>query len=155
MRWGLVLGLLMGGTAHARAPGWGSGLALGEPVAATASYRLDDKLAGQALFGWSFGQRQVHLSADAIYDVIEIPSDDAMGFSYPVYLGAGLRLRAGHPKGAPNRPGATLGFRFPLGVGVVPDASPVEVFFEIVPVMVVLPLVEGGVDATLGGRYYF
>jgi hypothetical protein len=155
MRWGIALGLLLGTSAQARAPGLGAGLALGEPVAITAAYRLDDKMAAQGLLGWSFGQRQVHLSADAVYDLIEIPSEEAMGFSYPVYLGGGLRLRMGHPKGAPNRPGATLGLRLPIGVGVIPDASPVEVFFEIVPVLVFLPIVEGGVDATLGGRLYF
>jgi len=133
----------------------GAGLTLGEPVGISAAYRVDEKLAGQGVVGWSFGQRQLHLSADAVYDLIEIPSDDAMGFSYPVYMGGGLRIRAGHPKGAPNRPGATLGLRLPVGVGVVPDASPVEVFFEIVPVLVLLPHIDGGVDASLGGRFYF
>ena len=152
---GALCGLLVAGTAHGRSQGLGVGLALGEPVAVTAAYRMDDKLAGQALLGWSFGQRQLHLSADAVYDIFEIPSDDAMGFSYPVYLGGGFRMRSGHPEGAPNRPGATLGLRLPVGVGVVPDASPVEVFFEIVPVLVFVPIVEGGVDAAFGGRFYF
>jgi hypothetical protein len=121
----------------------------------TGSYRVDPRFAAQAELGWSFGQRQLHISADGVYDLLEIPSDDAMGFSYPVYAGAGLRLRAGHPRGAANRPGATLGVRLPIGVGVVPDASPVEVFFEIVPVMILLPYVHGGVDAALGGRVFF
>ena len=152
---GALLGLVVAGPAYGRAQGLGAGLALGEPVAVTAAYRIDDKLSGQALLGWSFGQRQLHLSADAVYDLFEIPSDEAMGFSYPIYMGGGLRLRSGHPEGAPNRPGATLGLRFPLGVGVVPDASPVEVFFEIVPVMVFVPTLEGGVDAAFGGRYFF
>ena len=144
-----LLSLLLAGTAQARSPGLGAGLALGEPVGVTAAYRVDDKLAGHGLLGWSFGLRQLHLSADAVYDLMEIPSDEAMGFSYPVYLGGGLRIRAGHPRGAPNRPGATLGFRLPLGVRLVPDASPVEVFFEIVPVLVVLPVGDGGVDGPL------
>ena len=150
-----LISLLLMGSAHARTPGLGAGMTLGEPVGITAAYRVDERLAAQGLLGWSFGQRQLQISADAIYDLLEIPSDDAMGFSYPVYVGAGLRVRAGHPKGAPSRPGATLGFRIPLGVGVIPDASPVEVFFEIVPVIVVAPEVDGGVDAALGGRFYF
>jgi hypothetical protein len=153
---GLALGhTTLGHTAQARPPGIGVGATLGEPISLTGSYRVDDKLAAQGLLGWSFGQRQLHISVDGVYDLLEIPSDEAMGFSYPVYLGAGLRIRAGHPKGAPSRPGATLGLRLPIGVGVVPDASPVEVFFEIVPVLVFVPVVEGGVDATLGGRVFF
>ncbi len=151
----LFLATLLGGTAMARSTGIGAGLTLGEPVGASGSYRMDDRLAFQGQLGWSFGQRQLHLSADAVYDVVEIPSDDAMGFSYPVYLGSGLRLRSGHPKGAANRPGATLGLRFPVGVAVIPEASAVEVFFELVPVLVVLPYIDGGVDAALGGRIVF
>jgi hypothetical protein len=151
----LILAGLLGGSAHARAPGLGLGLTLGEPVGTTASYRVNDRAAVQGQLGWSFGQRQVHFSVDGIYDVLEIPSDESMGFAYPLYLGAGLRLRAGHPKGAPDRPGATLGLRLPVGVGVIPDASPLEVFFELVPVLVIVPYVTGGVDAVLGGRVVF
>jgi hypothetical protein len=146
---------MLGGAAHARAPGLGLGLTLGEPVGVTASYRLDDRVAVQGQLGWSFGQRQAHMSIDGIFDVLEIPSDDAMGFTYPIYMGAGLRLRAGHPKGAPGRPGATLGLRLPVGVGVIPDDSPVEVFFELAPVLVFVPYAAGGVDAALGGRVVF
>jgi len=124
-------------------------------VGATVSYRLDQALAFQGMLGWSFGQRQLQVSADAIYDVMEIPSDDDMGFSYPLYFGAGLRVRSGHPSGAANRPGATTGVRFPLGVGVIPDRSTVEVFFELVPVMVFAPYIHGGWDAGLGGRISF
>lgn len=150
----LAVGLLLLSTTnptHARSLGLGLGAVLGEPVGASASYRFQERIAAQAHLGWRFSQQRAHLSVDGIFDLVDIPTDDAMGFHYPLYMGLGLRLLS---RGAGGQKSG-LGLRFPIGVAVIPDASPIEVFFELAPVIAVVPAGPVGLDTVLGGRVTF
>jgi hypothetical protein len=150
----LALGLLLLSAinpVHARSLGLGMGAVLGEPVGASASYRFQERIAVQAHLGWRFSQHKAHLGVDGIIDLIDIPTDDAMGFHYPLYMGLGLRLLSRGSRGSKGG----LGLRIPTGVAVIPDASPIEVFFELAPVLAVVPAGPVGLDAVLGGRVVF
>jgi hypothetical protein len=153
---GVALGLLFTtGTAHAVPQGLAVGAQLGEPVAATAAYRWNEEMTVQLAQGWSFGQKRFHMSLDYLYTFAEIDADEGMGLSYPVYVGAGLRLRAFGTSDSASEERGNFGFRFPIGAAVSPDHIPVEVYFEMAPVWVVAPISHGGFDGGIGGRLFF
>ncbi len=153
---GAIVGMVLAtGTAQATPKGLALGLQLGEPLAATVAYRWNDEMTARLSQGWSFGQQRFHMSADYLYTVTEIESDESMGLSYPVYVGAGLRLRAFGTLSTPSEERGNFGFRFPIGAAVSPDHIPLEVYFEMAPVWVVAPISHGGFDGGIGGRLFF
>ena len=153
---GAALGLMVVlGSAQAVPRGLALGVQLGEPVAATVAYRWNEEMTVQLAQGWSFGQKRFHMSADYLYTVTEIESDEGMGLSYPVYVGAGLRLRAFGSNAPASEDRGNFGFRFPIGAAVSPDHIPLEVYFEMAPVWVVTPISHGGFDGGIGGRLFF
>jgi hypothetical protein len=147
----LLLGGLVGSAAQARTIGVGVGAVVGEPVGATASFRFHPRFAAQMHAGWRFSQQRAHWNLDGVADLIDIPTDDAMGFTYPVYAGLGLRVLSTSASGRKT----AVGLRIPMGVAVIPDASPVEVFFEVTPVAPLAPKGPMGLDAVLGCRVVF
>ena len=149
----LIGGLL--GVAMGTPRGLAVGAQLGEPVAVSVSYRWTDQMTVQLAQGWSFGQKRMHMGLDYLYTFSEIPSDDAMGLRYPVYVGAGLRLRAFGNGGSASDDPQDFGFRFPIGAVAAPDHIPMEVYFEMAPVWVVAPRTRGGFDGGIGGRLFF
>ena len=150
----LFLGGLMG-LSVAAPRGLGVGAQLGEPVSVSLAYRWNDEMTVQLAQGWSFGQKRMHMGLDYLYTFSEIPSDDGMGMRYPVYVGAGLRLRAFGSGGSPSDDPQDFGFRFPIGAVAAPDHIPMEVYFEMAPVWVVAPRSRGGFDGGIGGRLFF
>ncbi len=148
----LICGFM--GVAIATPRGLAVGAQLGEPVALSLAYRLNDQMTIQLAQGWSFGQKRMHTGLDYLYTFSEIPSDDGMGLSYPVYVGAGLRLRA-FGGGSPSDDPQDFGLRFPIGAVAAPDHIPMEVYFEMAPVWVVAPRSRGGFDGGIGGRLFF
>jgi len=151
----LALAAAPGFEAHGRAMGLGVGLALGEPVSATIAYRIDEVQTVQALQGWSFGQKRMHMGLDYVYTVSEITSDESMGLRYPVSLGVGLRGRMFGSGTVAAQERGSFGLRFPFCVGVEPESFPLEVYFEMAPVWVVAPISHGGFDGGIGGRIFF
>ena len=141
--------------AHGRAQGLGVGVALGEPVSLSVSYRSDEKQTVQFLQGWSFGQKRMHMSVDYLYTISEITSDDTLGLKYPVSIGVGLRGRMFGSDTVAAEERGVVGFRFPFSVGVEPESFPLEVYFEMAPVWVVAPISHGGFDGGIGGRVFF
>jgi len=147
--------LLSMGSADAAPQGLAVGAQLGEPVSATLAYRWNDEMTVQLAQGWSFGQKRFHMGLDYLYTFTEIDADEGMGLSYPVYFGAGLRLRAFGSSDSPSEEPGSFGFRFPVGAAVSPDHVPIEVYFEMAPVWVVAPTSRGGFDGGIGGRLFF
>ncbi len=137
-----------------RAGGVGVGALLGEPVAATAMLRWNEREAIQGVVGWSFGQKRMHVGADYLYTATEIEADDRMGLRYPVYVGAGLRVRMLGEDTTAGKERGNVGLRFPFGVSVEPDHLPLEVYFEMAPVWVMIPVSHGGFDGGIGLRVF-
>ncbi len=144
----ILLSIAAGPTAHARAPGFSVGGVVGEPVGGSAAYRFNERLAVQSHLGWRFSQRRFHWSFDGVYDLVDIPTDDAMGFTYPVYMGLGFRVLSGNSYDLSS----SMGMRIPMGVAVIPESSRVEVFLELAPVIELVPSGPVGLDAVLGCR---
>ncbi len=151
----LVVATLMPGLAHGRVVGLGVGVLLGEPVSLSVAYRPDERQSIQLVQGWSFGQKRMHTGIDYLYTSTEIPADETLGLRYPVYVGVGLRARLFGSSTVAAQERGNFGFRFPVGVGVEPDNLPMEVYFEMAPVWVLMPTSHGGFDGAIGARLYF
>jgi len=150
-----VLASMMPSLAEGRAMGLGVGVLLGEPVALSIAYRPDERQSFQLVQGWSFGQKRMHAGIDYLFTATEIPADETLGLSYPVYVGIGLRGRFFGTSTVAAQERGNFGFRFPVGVGVEPEELPLEVYFEMAPVWVIAPISHGGFDGEIGARLYF
>ncbi|MAY79345.1 MAG: hypothetical protein CL930_00995 [Deltaproteobacteria bacterium] len=152
-----LLGLMFvgGSVAQATPMGIGVGAVLGEPLGFTVGYRWEENMAVQVVNGWSVGGKGLHLSGDFLYTVTEIPSDEGMGLNYPVYMGAGIRIRMAGPDTPAYEAKGSVGLRFPIVAAVTPDHIPLEVFFEMVPIWILFPESHPGFDGGIGARVYF
>ena len=68
---------------------------------------------------------------------------------FPLYYGIGGRYNSGAGYEG------SLGVRGVFGIAWFPHNTPIDVFFELVPVFQVTPLTGLGIDAGLGIRYFF
>ena len=48
-----------------------------------------------------------------------------------------------------------FGIRFPLGINLYIAEAPIDIFFEIVPILNLAPKTDLDLNAALGIRYYF
>lgn len=127
---------------------FGVGVMLGEPTGASLKYWLSDRLALDGGVGVSFrGEDNLHLHSDVLYhfpDVIDIGRG-----SLPIYVGGGVRY-----KFRDNRDDL-FGFRVPAGIAYMFEDIPVDVFFEVAPVLDVHPETKWRFTAGIGARYWF
>lgn len=160
---GLVSTLLWGlaATAHASdGPyGFGIGVVAGDPSGLSFGYRPGDEWMLQAAAGWSLVNDRLHLNVDYLYNITILQAPDAGGVSFPVYVGVGGRLRLGDDwdddwdnDGWDDE---GVGLRVPIGIAVLPDRAPFDVFLEIAPAIILIPETEGEVDGGIGARFYF
>ena len=124
----------------------GAGIILGEPTGISVKAWLDEGMAADAAVAWSFmGDPSLYIHANALYhiNVLDTGSENYLA----PYLGVGANLRFGNDLG--------LGLRVPIGVSLLLNVAPVELFAEFSPGIGLLP--ETGFDpgAGLGARFYF
>jgi hypothetical protein len=147
----LVLLLALGSTAWCEAGKFGLGLVLGDPSGLSGKLWLDREHAvdfALGTYGYYLGQTYngVNLHADYLwhrYGVFGNRSTE-VGTRMPLYLGVG---------GVLSSPG-TLGARGVVGVTYIFE-QPFDVFLELAPTLLLAPDVGVGIDAGLGGRFYF
>jgi len=130
--------------------GTGLGVIVGEPTGVSAKFWLSENMAVDAAAAWSVSRHTaLHVHADMLYhnaDLLKVPVGEL-----PAYVGIGGRFKlAGREEGQP-----VVGVRVPLGLEYLFEPVPIGVFFEVVPVLNVLPRTEFDVNGGLGGRWYF
>ncbi len=148
---GLVLALTSVACLRADHRNFGLGVELGAPTALSGKLWLNHENAVDFAIGglgYYYGRNYggVNVHADYLwhrYGVFGGPGNDA-GAKMPLYLGIGGVFQS--PE--------VVGVRGVIGVTYLFDA-PFDVFFELAPTLVVLPYSGFGVDAGLGGRFYF
>ena len=133
------------------ARGVGLGLVAGYPLRLSVSYKKDGPVWFEGGVGWPYGAA-VEADANVLLTVVELPIDNVPDTHYPVWLGAGARLRV-VPGYAPYA--FDWGLRVPVGVGVEHDRLPIEVFAEVVPIISLWPVPYGAVEGGVGARFYF
>jgi hypothetical protein len=171
MRTALALAIVIGIAAPARAqsfsgPGgdgargmdkgtFGVGIIVGEPVGVTAKLYLTDDRAIQAAVGSAFIGGGLQLHGDYVFHPYILQSRDS--FVLPVYVGPGVRLidyNTGRDQSA-----FALGVRGVAGLLFDFKAVPLDVFFEIAPVLEYKFSSGAGFQLSLnvgaGIRYYF
>jgi hypothetical protein len=127
----------------------GAGVIIGEPTGASLKYWLDDRVAVDGAFGWSFHNDSVfYMQSDVLwhnFDLIPVPRG-----RLPVYFGVGGLVRF-----RDNNNDNQVGIRVPVGLSYMPDDLPMDVFVEIGPALDITPNVQGEVTGGVGVRYWF
>lgn len=143
----LLLGLTLLWCSAARAETFGVGVILGEPTGLSFKQWVGDHTAIDAAAAWSFGHESAfHVHLDYLIHTRGRSDPDIGRMLF--YLGIGGRLKAEEDEGR-------IGARIPLGIAYEFDESPVDVFFEIAPILDLAPETELRVNGGFGIRYFF
>jgi hypothetical protein len=125
---------------------FGIGLILGEPTGLTAKYYLGGNNALDFGLAWSLGRHSsFHAHADYLihkFDVFDVETG-----RLPFYYGLGARVIGGDH--------GLVGIRVPIGVSYYFQNDPLEIFFEVVPILDLAPSTSFSGNGGLGIRYYF
>jgi len=156
MKFKLAIAVLMlaAASANARPPeDFGIGVIVGEPTGLSLKYWLDDERAIDAAAAESFSENDsFQLHGDYLIHDYDLFGLDEMPFYYG--LGARLKLKDSDGSGR-NRRHDMFGIRVPLGITYIFEDAPVDLFFELVPVLDLSPEVELDIGAAVGFRFYF
>ena len=126
----------------------GVGVLLGEPTGVSVKYFLNDTIAVDGAFGWSFhNETDPHLHADLLwhkFDLFSVPEG-----KLPVYVGVGGRVKFR------DNNDDRVGFRLPIGVSYIFEDLPMDVFTEVAPIIDFTPSTRGGFNIGVGVRWWF
>lgn len=125
---------------------FGLGLILGDPAGINLKYWTGSTTALSGAFAWSVGKEKAFL-AHVDYVFHDFGMFKVKTGRLGLYYGAGARLKTN---------GETrVGIRIPLGVTYVFERAPLDVFFEVAPLLDVIPETKGDVQGGAGVRLYF
>jgi hypothetical protein len=145
----LVLALaimLFSGVARSQEKDFGLGIILGEPTGISAKKWLDDKSALDGAVAWSLvTPSSFHLHADYLYHDFNIFT--VKKGKLPLYFGIGFRIRIGDED--------RIGIRIPVGICYIFEQSPLDIFFELGPVLDLTPATRLRLTSSVGIRYFF
>jgi hypothetical protein len=143
----VVIGLGISG--EARGNDFGLGVIIGEPTGISAKAWLSHKSALDFALAWSFEEHaRFHVHGDYLlhsYNLIVIDS-----VAIPVYYGIGGRLVL-----RDEDHDDLLGVRIPFGIEYLPADVPIDVFFELVPILNLTPDTDIRFNGAVGIRYLF
>ena len=142
-----LLGLiLLPITIKAQDSGIGLGIFLGEPTGVSLKSWVGRREALDVAVAWSFeGEGAIHIHADYLFHnfrLFHIEKGDLV-----LYYGIGARIKTVHK--------TQVGVRIPLGLSYLFEKDPIEIFFELGPIMNVTPRTLFRMTTGVGVRYYF
>ena len=138
--------VLFSGVARSQEKGFGLGIILGEPTGISAKKWLDDKSALDGAVAWSLvTPSSFHLHADYLYHNFNI--FNVKKGKLPLYFGIGFRIRIGDED--------RVGIRIPVGICYIFEQSPLDIFFELGPVLDLTPATRLRLTSSVGIRYFF
>ncbi len=133
---------------HARKDGFGLGVIIGEPTGPTFKVWTGPKTAIDGAVAWSLdGNEDIHLHMDYLIHDFSIAKVDKGRF--PLYYGIGGRIRF-HDRNQDDQ----IGVRIPVGMAYLFPNSPLELFFEVVPIVDLAPSTELDFNGGAGIRFY-
>ena len=140
----LIVLLLCFQLTMAQNSGKGIGVILGEPTGISLKFWQSDKIAIDGGLAWSFGiNNKFHFHADYLFHHTNIPKEQ----NFILYYGPGLRLRMGDED--------RIGIRGAIGVDYFFNNAPCDAFFEVVPILDLIPGTYFSFNAGIGFRYFF
>ena len=138
---------------------FGLGVIIGEPTGLSAKLWTSNNNALAFGLGWSVqGYRfngfdsdydrvtRSHIHVDYLWH-----SFDAISYSgeFPLFYGIGGRIVTG-----PEYSG-TFGVRGIIGIAWLPRSTPLDIFIEVVPTLLLVNSTGFGIEAGIGARFYF
>jgi len=147
LRLSLVIGLLfISWVLGAQEKGFGLGVIVGEPTGISVKAWMGRGGAICAAAGWSLTETEyINFHGDYIFHNFSLINVEKG--SLPVYYGVGIRIKT---KGETK-----FGVRIPVGIDYLLDNAPLDIFFEIVPVLDLTPETKFRFSAGLGIRFFF
>lgn len=139
-------GLLIPSFLTAQDRGIGLGIILGEPTGVSFKNWVGRREALDVAVAWSFeGEGAIHIHADYLFHnfrLFHIEKGDLV-----LYYGIGARVKTVHK--------TQVGVRIPLGLSYLFEKDPIEIFFELGPIMNLTPKTLFRMTTGVGVRYYF
>ncbi len=143
----LVLLLLPPTLAHGEVSSASAGIIMGEPTGISFKTWLNEDTALAAAAAWSFadGREAFHIHGDYLNHIFGLfhPKRGRMA----VFYGFGARVK--------TEPQTRAGIRIPFGVTYIFEGAPLDIFFQIVPLLDMAPSTEANVNIGAGIGYYF
>jgi hypothetical protein len=142
----MLMALVSCGTLEAKAKGLGLGIIVDEPTGISTKLWTGENTAIDAEIAWSQdGDDFFYLHGDFLFHDQHL-SQDVKG-KFLTYYGIGAKVEFADSN--------ELGLRIPLGVDYIFPKAPLDVFFEIVPLLDLVPATEGDLKAAIGIRFVF
>lgn len=119
------------------------GIILGEPTGLSLKVWQSDATAFDAAVAWSFGNNEsVHIHADYLrHSWLEVDKG-----SMAIYYGLGARALLSN--------NSRFGARIPIGLEYILPDTPLGLFFEVAPILDLVPATEFDVNGGIGIRYF-
>jgi len=143
----VLLTVVMAAASPALAGDFGLGIILGEPTGVSFKQWLTDRNAIDAAAAWSFGNVSAfHAHMDYLYH--GPLGDHSLSEGMLYYVGIGGRFKA-------TEGDSRIGVRIPLGLDYLFYDTPIDLFFEVAPILDLAPETEFRMNGSLGLRYFF
>lgn len=127
---------------------FGLGIILGEPTGISAKLWTGSRTAFDGAVAWSLGNNEeFHLHADYLvhnFSLIKVEKG-----RLPFYYGIGGRIRFA------DVGDDHVGVRVPVGLDYLFYNLPLDLFFELVPILDLAPDTDFDLNAAIGMRYFF
>lgn len=142
----IVFSIILTSSAYSQYKGFGLGIIFGEPTGISAKLWSGSNNSFNFAAAWSFKEDgHLLLQADYVwhnFDLIAVKSG-----RLPLYFGIGGRtIFADDP---------LLGVRVPVGLNYQFETAPVDLFFELVPILDLIPSTNFDFGGGLGVRFWF
>jgi hypothetical protein len=141
-----LLGVVVLAGSAASQGNFGLGIIVGEPTGVSAKLWLTERTAVDMAAAWSFSDESAfHLHADYLlhnFDLINVQKG-----KLPIHFGIGGRLKFEDE--------SRFGVRIPVGLTYIFAGAPVDIFFEVVPILDLIPDTDFTANAAIGARFYF
>lgn len=142
----LLVFLLLCASAVEGRNGLGIGVILGEPTGISLKLWSSSTTAIDAAAAWSFKKEgKLHLHMDYLFHNFKLFK--VRHGKLPLYFGIGGRVKFEEE--------TRVGVRFPVGVCYILRDTPIDIFFEIVPLLDLAPETDFNFNASIGVRYFF
>jgi hypothetical protein len=138
--------LLFSGMASGQDHGFGLGIIVGEPTGVSLKTWTGGRTGLDFAVAWSFGRHDaLHLHVDYLFhnfSLFKVEKGDLV-----LYYGIGGRVKAEEK--------ARVGVRIPIGISYFFEKDPIEIFFELGPILDLAPATDFYMTGGIGIRYFF
>ena len=142
----ILLTAFSSGNAAAQDSSFGLGIILGEPTGISFKNWIGSSTAIDGGIAWSFyNNDSFHLHADYLvhnFNIFKVKKG-----KLALYYGIGGRVK--------TEKKSRVGVRIPVGINYIFGDAPLDIFFELAPVLDLVPSTEFGLTGGIGIRYYF